>query len=273
MLPARGLAAVGLALALGACAATGGAGFRATTIDPAPLWDYGDPAASGARFRAASEAAGGRATLMWQTQEARALGLASEFEAARALLAAVADGMGESPDEVHVRHALELGRVENSSGDPPAALPHFARAWRQARELGLDGLAVDAAHMLALASEPDDDLRWNGIALELAESSADPSARRWLASLLNNQGWMLHDREEFESALTVFERAVTEREGLDDPRRLRIAHWCVARCLRSLERFDEALAIQERLAAELEAAGETDEYVDEELAELRRALD
>ncbi len=48
---------------------------------------------------------------------------------------------------------------------------------------------------------------------------------------------------------------------------MRIARWCVARCLRSLGRVEEALAEQQALAAELEAEGEVDGYVDEELAE------
>ena len=52
----------------------------------------------------------------------------------------------------------------------------------------------------------------------------------------------------------------------------RIARWCVARCLRSLDRTEEALAEQQALAAELEAIGETDAYVAEEIAECLSAL-
>ena len=42
--------------------------------------------------------------------------------------------------------------------------------------------------------------------------------------------------------------------------------------MRSLGRTEEALAEQRSLAAELEALGETDEYVTEEIAECLRAL-
>jgi tetratricopeptide (TPR) repeat protein len=45
----------------------------------------------------------------------------------------------------------------------------------------------------------------------------------------------------------------------------------VARCLRSLGRFDEALAIQRALEKEWAAAGSADGYVFEELAELLEA--
>ena len=48
--------------------------------------------------------------------------------------------------------------------------------------------------------------------------------------------------------------------------------WCVARCLRSLGRTEEALAEQRALAAELEAIGESDEFVTLEIAECLRAL-
>ena len=51
-----------------------------------------------------------------------------------------------------------------------------------------------------------------------------------------------------------------------------IARWCVARCLRSLGRTAEALAEQRALAAELEAVGETDEHVTEEIGECLREL-
>jgi hypothetical protein len=54
--------------------------------------------------------------------------------------------------------------------------------------------------------------------------------------------------------------------------RTRIARWCVARCLRSLGCVGEALAEQRALAADLEAAGEVDGYIDEEIGECLLAL-
>jgi len=63
--------------------------------------------------------------------------------------------------------------------------------------------------------------------------------------------------------------ATHEREGR--PANVRIAHWMIARTLRDMRRFDEAIAIQLRLEREWAAAGEDDPYVFEELEELYRA--
>ena len=70
----------------------------------------------------------------------------------------------------------------------------------------------------------------------------------------------------------AMELPLAERERKDDVGRTRIARWSVACRLRSLGRTEEALAGQQTLAAELEAIGETDEYVTEEIAECLRAL-
>ena len=52
----------------------------------------------------------------------------------------------------------------------------------------------------------------------------------------------------------------------------RIAKWCVARTLRSLGRVEEALSRQISLRDELDAAGERDGYVFEEIGECLLAL-
>ena len=52
----------------------------------------------------------------------------------------------------------------------------------------------------------------------------------------------------------------------------RIARWCVARCLRSLGRLEEALAQQRELLAEEEAFGETAGFTWEEIGECLLAL-
>ena len=55
-------------------------------------------------------------------------------------------------------------------------------------------------------------------------------------------------------------------------RSFRIARWCVARCLRSLQRLDEALAIQRELLDEINATHQSDGYMHEELGECLLAL-
>jgi len=74
------------------------------------------------------------------------------------------------------------------------------------------------------------------------------------------------DAGDFEAALTSFEEALAARERIGDPAEIRIARWMIGWSLRNLGRRDEALAVQRALKAELEEIGESDQYVDEELA-------
>jgi tetratricopeptide (TPR) repeat protein len=126
--------------------------------------------------------------------------------------------------------------------------------------------------MLGIVCEPAAATEWNERAMELARTSEDPGARRWRPTLANNMGWALHDAGAYEQALARFREALHGRVEQGDGTRIRIARWCVARCLRSLGRVDEALTEQESLAAELAAAGATDGYVTEERAECLLAL-
>src|SRR5690606_9633091 len=152
---------------------------------------------------------------------------------------------------------LERGRAFNSSDNKDKALECFERAV----ELDVPGLRLDAWHMLAIA-QPTKVLseELNRKALGIAELSDDPEDRRWRGTILNNLGWDLHEQGKFKEALRSFEDALKVREeyGIEEP--IRIAKWCIARCLRSLKRFDEAMSIQQAL----KDAGPPDQFVDEE---------
>jgi tetratricopeptide (TPR) repeat protein len=243
------------------------------------LWDYDDPAASEARFRTAIEAAEAVdepiAADEARTQLARALGLQGRFEAGHAILDRV-DADHPSDDRIRVRARLERGRLWRSSGDPAASVAPFNGAWELARTLGEDGLAVDAAHMLAIVDAPPGEATWHERALQLAGTSPDPVARKWRGSLWNNIGWARFDAGDLDAALAAFETALAARREQGQARQTRIAEWCVARCLRALGRPADALAIQERLTAEAAAAGEPEsgfraEEIGECLLDLGRA--
>jgi len=236
------------------------------------LWDYNDPAATEAKFRgtlADTDVAGDpefHAQLL--TQIARTQGLQRRFDEAHATLDEVEAMIGDGVASVaRVRYLLERGRVLNSSRAPDRARPLFIDAWGAARAIGDDGFAVDAAHMVAIVESGDGALAWNCKALDLAEKSSDPRARRWIASLHNNLGWTHHDRGDYETALAHFERALAARREAGKSRETRIAHWCVARCLRSLGKTEEALSIQRELERTPSHADAPDGYVCEELAE------
>jgi tetratricopeptide (TPR) repeat protein len=130
--------------------------------------------------------------------------------------------------------------------------------------------------MLALVeTDPALQATWTERALAMAEASADPLARRWRASLLNNMGWTRHGEARYDEALDLFDRALAAREERGDIGPIRIARWCVARTLRSLGRVAEALAAQVNLEAEIEDDIEAgpDGFVYEEIAECLVALD
>jgi tetratricopeptide (TPR) repeat protein len=240
------------------------------------LWDFDDPAASGARIRAAidaAEAAGDTdAADEARTQLARSLGLLARFEDGDQVLDIV-DAAHAGADRVRIRSRLERGRLRRSSGDTASAAAPFEEAWALARQLGEDGLAVDAAHMLALVDAAPGLRTWNERALELASTSPDPGARGWRGSLWNNIGWERFEAGELEGALAAFGTALEARREQGRAKETQVAEWCVARCLRALGRVEEGLEIQLRLAAAAAAGGmDEDGYVSEEAGECLLAL-
>lgn len=235
------------------------------------LWDFGDPAASEARFRAAvaeARAGEGPAPLAEAlTQLGRSQGLQRRFDEARATLAQAEDAVAPGDERSRVRLLLERGRVANSARAGDRGRADFVAAWELALSAREDALAVDAAHMLGIVEPPVEAAAWNERALGLARESPDPAAQRWIASIANNMGWAAHDAGELDAALDLFQLALAERLRQGDVARIRIARWCVARCLRSLGRVEEALGMQRALLAELDAAAATDGYVPEEIGE------
>jgi len=178
-------------------------------------------------------------------------------------------GAGPAP---RARYLLERGRTFNSTGDKARTAGLFAQAWEVASSAQLDGVAVDAAHMLAIVEPPASAAAWTERGVRLASASSDPKARGWLPPLLNNHAWNLHDQGRYDEALLAFREAETAWHAGGKQPQGRIATWSVARCLRSLQRYDEALQLQRRLEQEWQAAGGTDGYVFEEIAENLEAL-
>jgi tetratricopeptide (TPR) repeat protein len=234
-------------------------------------WNYDDPAATEAKFRnLLSQAEGAddpdyRHELL--TQIARTEGLQRKFDEAHRTLDVVEENLADAAPVVRVRYLLERGRVFNSAGEKDKARPLFLEAFEQASEARLDFHAIDAAHMLGIIEPPDEALTWNEKALAMAEKSSDQRARNWRGSLGNNIGWTYHDAGKHEQALELFQKAVVWQREKGEAGPIRVARWTVGRALRSLQRTDEALAIQQQLLAEYEAADEKDGYVFEELGE------
>lgn len=228
-------------------------------------WDFSDPAASETRFADIEKQLSGAELYEVQTQRARALGLQGRFEEGHAMLDSLPDGL---PPRVAVRQQLERGRLWNSAGNREMAREIFASAYSLAVAHSIAWLAIDAGHMIAIASPLEEGLQWNEKCLAQAEAAPDERSRRWRGSLLNNLGWSLMDLGRHQEALDAFERAVVIRAEAGAEAPLRIAKWCVGRALREVSRVEEALAVQQALLQE-----DGDGFVCEELGECLVLLD
>lgn len=255
--------------------------LSSSSANPKPdfdsLWNYDKPAETEAKFRQLlpmAEKSGDPAYLAeLQTQIARTLGLQQKFEQAHLLLDSVEVILKDAGERPRVRYLLERGRVFNSSGQKDKAVPLFTEAWELASKSGFDFYAVDAAHMLAIATPPEQHMGWNLKALSLAEKSSQPKARNWLGSLYNNIGWDYFSQVKYDSALAMFEKALIFRQEQKKPDQIRIAKWCVAKTLRLLGKVESALTMQQELEKEWKESGEEqDGYVFEEMAECLLAL-
>jgi tetratricopeptide (TPR) repeat protein len=236
-------------------------------------WDFDDLDGTEARFRkqlAEEDSSAGRAEVL--TQLARVDGLRGEFEAGERLLGE-AEAQAGTSQVARVRIELERGRLRRSSGDAEGALPLFESAFEKAHEAGELFIAVDAAHMAALAA-PDADgfTAWTSRGVQLAEG-AEPSVRYWLGPLLNNLGWQQYESGAYEKALATFERALAERERDPENRQgIELALYCVAKTLRALSRASDGIPLLERAAASAATGGRSDGWLHEELAETYAAV-
>ncbi len=233
------------------------------------LWSIAEPVAGEVTLRAAVAEYPGSANEL-RTQIARSLGLQGRFREAWDELSRISTVHAPL---VEIRMQLEKGRLTNSSGDRDGAKPYFRKALALAeQEQGqgqgqFDYYAIDAAHMLGIVSEGEESVRWHEVGLRLAAASPSDRARNWQGSLLNNLGWTHFNIGDFETALSTFQSALAFQQRAGDAIRIRVARWTVARCLRALERYDAALAIQQELIQYPEQG-----YVSEELGELLLVL-
>lgn len=237
------------------------------------LWDYDDPLATEATFRElipVAERSGNRsyyAELL--TQLARTLTLQRKFDDAHKLLDNARQLMaGQAMSVAEIRYLLERGRAFNSANEKVQAISLFKEAYEKALQSGEEFYAIDAAHMLGVAEKSQEQLYWNIKAMDLAEKSVDARARKWLGPLYNNLGWTYHDAKDYEKALDLFEKSLAWRREQKDKKGIFIAKWTIGRTYRSLDRIDEALAVQRELLDQIQREGLAPSgFVFEELAE------
>jgi tetratricopeptide (TPR) repeat protein len=167
-----------------------------------------------------------------------------------------------------VRSLLERGRGLNSSGKPGESVRYFEEALKLARDVSLEFYAVDAAHMLGIATKGDSSLRWNEEAIRMSQAAKDPRARKWLGPLYNNTGWTYFDMRRYDDALRMFQKDLAFRAPSGNKVEIGIARWSAAKVLRYLGRVDEALKTQMQLLQSPELQGGDNEgYTQEEVGE------
>lgn len=218
------------------------------------LWDYSNPKETEIQFRSILSQKNLEDNksyyLQLQTQIARTLGLQQKFDKAHQLLNEVETQLTEEFNLDWVRYLLERGRCYRSDNQREKSIHPFKQAYEISSNLGHDFFTIDAAHMLGIADEPEFLIDWNEKAIEIAEQSSSERARNWLGSLLNNLGWTYHDKQEYEVALGLFEKALKFREKQGKLDTILVAKWSVARAYRSLNRIEDAIKIQLEIKSE-----------------------
>lgn len=239
------------------------------------LWNYREPAATEQKFRELIPQAENSGDIAYYaellTQIARTQGLQRNFEEAHATLDQVTKMLGPDHRRARVRYLLERGRTFNSSDNKEQAKQHFLEAWDLARESNEDNLAVDAAHMMGIVEMHgpfETHMAWNLKALEMAESSDDPKAKRWRGTLYNNMGWGYFDQQEYQKAMDLFQKGWSWHKENGNDMSTQIAKWCVAKAHRFLGDIDTALRMNLELKKEKEDKDMPPSgYVFEELGE------
>lgn len=236
------------------------------------LWDYNDPEATEKKFRELLPSAEKNKDtgyyLELMTQIARTNSLRMKFDEAHAILDKVMKQLKPEHIVPRIRFMLERGRTYNSAKEYEKARELFMAAYMQADKYGEDNLAIDAVHMLGIVDKGEESLKWNELAIKMAEDTKDEKAKGWLGSLYNNTGWTYHDMKEYDKAMVLFEKQVQFYTEKNSKPVLAIAKWCVGRCLRSMNKTEEALAAQMELMDWMEKEGlERDGYNAEEIGE------
>jgi tetratricopeptide (TPR) repeat protein len=237
------------------------------------LWDYDKPQVTELKFRELVPAAAKSGSKSYYaellTQLARTQSLQRKFDSAHEILDNAKQIIkGGNMPVAEIRYLLERGRTFNSANEKEKSVILFKEAYDKALKHNEDFYAIDAAHMLGIAEKPQNQLYWNLKAMELAENSIDTRAKKWLGSLYNNIGWTYHDLKDYIKASDLFEKSLAWRMNQKDEKGTFIAKWTVGRALRSLNKIEEALKIQNELLDEvrqkkLDQSG----FVFEELAE------
>jgi tetratricopeptide (TPR) repeat protein len=171
-----------------------------------------------------------------------------------------------------IRWLLESGRISILEKTPSQARTAFAEAFTLASNSGEDYLAVEVAQMIATVEPQKTQQEWIMRAIGIAEISPQIEAKRWLGSLYTSLGWKLYDLRQYEKSLETFQKSLSHLKIHGSDREIFLAKWSAGKVLRTMNRTEEALAIQKGLLSELGIGGTKDGRLFEELAECLHTL-
>jgi tetratricopeptide (TPR) repeat protein len=171
-----------------------------------------------------------------------------------------------------IRWLIESGRISILDKTPSQARTAFAEAFTLASNSGEDYLAVEVAQMIATVEPQKTQQEWIMRAIGIAEISPQMEAKRWLGTLYASLGWKLYDLRQYEKSLETFQKSLSHLKLHGSAREIFLAKWSAGKILRTMNRTEEALAIQKGLLSELGIGGAKDGRLFEELAECLHTL-
>ncbi|MCF7793545.1 MAG: hypothetical protein K9N09_07295 [Candidatus Cloacimonetes bacterium] len=253
-------------------------------INPLPnfdvMWDYAHPDSTEMRFKeilplltqTSEFSVSDEYNAELLTQIARAQGLQGKFNEAAKNLEKADSLITDKMPTAKIRYLLEKGRLLNTMNQTEEANKLFFQAYEFGKKDSLDFYTLDAAHMLGFTTPLEQQLDWSLKALDIARTSDDPRCEQWEGPLYNNIGWTYFDNKDYFHAHKMFMNDFEWRKEHNDEAGARVARWSIARSLRSMFKFDEALHIQLALEKDLQENNlPPDGYVYEELTELYQA--
>ncbi len=140
------------------------------------------------------------------------------------------------------------GIYEREREESVKATETFKEMYEFAKANGLPLRAIDAAHHIAIAAAPADQVEWGQKGIAAAEEAGSKS---WLAVLWNNLGASYEDLELYGDAVAAYTKARALHHEVGDERAKLAADWALGHAYRLDGKLDPA---QELLDATLERA-------------------
>jgi tetratricopeptide (TPR) repeat protein len=147
------------------------------------------------------------------------------------------------------------GRFEWNNKNLDKATETFKEMFYYCQEHKLYDRAVDAAHMVAITGNSDEQVEWALKGIGFAE---EHDAGSWLGPLWNNLGATYEDRGQYIDALYAYKKAREYHYKYGTERNKLIADWAVGHAYRLADSTNQADSVLTPLLAWSEKLGETE---------------